>query len=304
MKRFALALIFLVPGLVLSYTSPGKPNGFVNDFAGILKPETVSLLNQKLEQFSQNTGNEIAVVTISKLEDETIETYAEKLFQEWGIGKEKEPARTTGIVQSGGDNGLLLLISLEDREMRIEVGYELEPVVTDMESGRIIREILAPAFQEKDYDGGVTRAIDTIVGLIGGEEMAPSSNSGSINWFKFFPYAIFIFIYLASILSRSKSWWAGGVIGGILGVIFYSGIIFIGIYILIGLLFDFLVSRSYNKAVARGGIPPWWIGGGGIGGGHSSGFGGFGGGMSGGGGASGRFRLFGGCADKAQVINI
>ncbi|MDO8569722.1 MAG: TPM domain-containing protein [bacterium] len=293
MKRYALALFFLVPSIIFGYTSPGKPIGFVNDFAGILRPETISSLNQKLEQFAKDTSNEISVVTISKLEDETIDTYAEKLFQEWGIGKEK------------GDNGLLLLISLEDREMRIEVGYGLEPLVTDIDSGRIIREILTPAFQSGDYDGGISKALDTITGLIGGEGMAPSQDFGSINnWSRLFPYAIFAFIYLTSILGRSKSWWAGGIIGGVLGVIFFSGIMFVGIYILIGLIFDFIVSRIYSKAVAGGGTPPWWIGGGGIGGGHSGGFGGFGGGMSGGGGASGRFRLFGGCADKAQVINI
>lgn len=292
MKSFALALVFLVPSIIFGYTSPGKPGGFVNDFAGILRPEAVSSLNQKLGQFSKDTGNEIVVVTISKLEDETIETYAEKLFQEWGIGKKQE------------DNGLLLLISLEDREMRIEVGYGLEPTVTDIDSGRIIREILTPAFQAGDYDGGISKALDAITGLIGGEKIAPSLDSGSNDWFRFFPYLIFIFVYLTSILGRSKSWWAGGIIGGVLGIIFFSGILFVGIYILIGLIFDFIVSRVYSKAIARGGTPPWWIGGGGIGGGHSGGFGGFGGGMSGGGGASGRFRLVGGCADKAQVINI
>lgn len=277
MKRFAFALAFLIPAITFSYTSPGKPNGFVNDFAGILKPETVSLLNQKLERFSKDTGNEISVVTISKLEDETIETYAEKLFQEWGIGKAKE------------DNGLLLLVSLEDREMRIEVGYGLEPIVTDIESGRIIREILTPAFQAQNYDDGITRAIDTIIGFTKGE-ISPTSDSNldNIDWFTFFPYAIFAFIYFASILGRSKSWWAGGIIGGIIGIIFFSGIAFLGAYILIGLLFDFIVSRVYSKTVARGDIPPWWIGGGGVGGGHG-GFGGFGGGSSGGGGASGRW---------------
>lgn len=282
MKRFVfvvLAIVFLVPNIIFGYSSPGKPSGFINDFAGILKPETVSSLNQKLQEYSKSTGNEISVVTITKLGDETIETYAEKLFQEWGIGKKQK------------DNGLLLLVSLEDREMRIEVGYGLEPTVTDIDSGRIIREILTPAFKTGDYDGGITKAVDIIVGLIGGEQIPvnPDSQSASINWLRYLPYAIFVFIYLTSILARSKSWWAGGIIGGILGIIFLHTILFIGIFILVGLIFDFIVSRVYSKSKAGGGIPPWWIGGGGIGGGHSGGFGGFGGGMSGGGGASGRW---------------
>lgn len=276
MRLSLLALFIFSPIIVLGYVSPGSPGSFVNDFAGILKPETISLLNQKLGQFSKDTGNEISVVTIAKLGDETVETYAEKLFQEWGIGKEKE------------DNGVLLLISLEDREMRIEVGYGLEHLVTDIDSGRIIREILTPAFQREDFDGGVIQTVDTIVGLVGGEQMSPSQESSTVNWFRYLPYAIFALIYVASILGRSKSWWAGGVIGGILGIIFFSGIVFIGVWILVGLIFDFLVSYFYKKSIGKGGVPPWWIGGGGIGG-SSGGFGGFGGGMSGGGGASGKW---------------
>src|SRR3989344_1784452 len=275
MKRLALATLLSIPLIAFGYLSPGKPSGFVNDFAGILKPETISTLNQKLDQFSKDTGNEISVVTIEKLGDETIETYAEKLFQEWGIGKEKE------------DNGLLLLISEEDREMRIEVGYGLEPLVTDIDSGRIIREVLTPSFQAGDYDGGMSQAVSNIVGLIIGEQMPPSQDSGSVNWFRYFPYAIFAFIYLAAILGRSKSWWAGGIIGGILGIIFLHTIVWVGLSILIGLIFDFIVSHIYKKTTADGGIPPWWIGG--CGGGHSGGFVGFGVGMSGGGGASGRW---------------
>ncbi len=273
LRRFLVASFLLVPLFVLSYTSPGNPSGFVNDFAGILKPETISSLNQKLGQFSKETGNEITVVTISKLEDETIETYAEKLFQEWGIGKEKE------------DNGLLLLVAVEDREMRIEVGYGLEPVVTDIKSGRIIREILAPAFKNGDYDGGIIQTIDIITKLIGGEEMPYTSDSKTVNWSDLLWIIAFSFIYLGALFARSKSWWAGGIVGGVLGAVFFTTIIATITCILVGLGFDFFVSRAYKNSISRGGVPPWWIGGGG----HSGGFGGFGGGMSGGGGASGRW---------------
>src|SRR3989344_4385276 len=100
-----------------------NPIGHANDFAQILQPETVTSLEQTLADFEARTGSEIAIVTIDTHGlDETIETYAEKLFQQWGIGKEKQ------------DNGLLLLIARDDREMRIEVGYGLEPIITDIES--------------------------------------------------------------------------------------------------------------------------------------------------------------------------
>ena len=249
------------------------PTGHVNDFAHILKPETVSNLESTLANFESTTGNEIAIVTIDTHgSDETIESYAVKLFEKWGIGKENE------------DNGLLLLISRDDREMRIEVGYGLEPVITDIESGRIIREILIPAFQAGNYDEGVIQAVEHLVLLAQGEAV-PTANT-PVNWPQWMVYAGFIFIWLASILARSKSWWTGGVVGGVVGVIVFSGIIYILTCIAAGLFLDFFVSRSYKKSMASGGVPPWWIGGGGRGGG---GFGGFDGGMSGGGGASGRW---------------
>ena len=110
----------------------------------------------------------------------------------------------------------------------------------------------------------------------------PNWLSGDVIYILFF-----ILIFLSSILARSKSWWAGGVIGGIIGIIFFS-FLGISILVLLGLLLDFVVSRTYKNSKVKGVNPPWWIGGGGHGG-SGGGFGGFGGGMSGGGGASGRW---------------
>src|SRR5690349_17463436 len=96
----AVGALFLLPTLALAYVSPGQPSGFVNDFAHILRNETVSNLETVLAGFERDTGHEITVVTVpTHGEDETIETYAVKLFEEWGIGKEKE------------DNGILLLVA-------------------------------------------------------------------------------------------------------------------------------------------------------------------------------------------------
>ncbi|MDO8565182.1 MAG: TPM domain-containing protein [bacterium] len=254
------------------------PVGHVNDFANLLKPETVSSLETTLSNFERETGYEIAIVTIDTLgTDETIETYAEKLFQEWGIGKEKE------------DNGLLLLIARDDREMRIEVGYGLEPVVTDIESGRIIREVLAPAFKAGNYDGGVLAAVERILNdITTGTPPAEEERTLPAFNFEIIYIGLFLLMFLSSILARSKSWWAGGIIGAIVGWIFLSWI-FIIILGVVGLILDYIVSHAYKKSKAMGVNPPWWIGGGGPGSGHGGGFGGFGGGMSGGGGASGKW---------------
>ncbi|OHA92039.1 MAG: hypothetical protein A3J09_00885 [Candidatus Zambryskibacteria bacterium RIFCSPLOWO2_02_FULL_51_21] len=142
--------VFLLAAITL------VPSGHVNDFAGMISPAAVQTLEGKLVQFEKDTGNEIAVVTIPSLgSDQTIETYAEELFRKWGIGKEKE------------GNGVLLLISRDDREMRIEVGYGLEPVITDIESGHIISDVLVPAFQAGKYDEGVVAATQRIMDDIG-----------------------------------------------------------------------------------------------------------------------------------------
>ena len=279
-KRFLIASLLLTPLFVFGYVSPGKPSGFVNDFAQMLKPETVSSLEASIASLSQIRGAEVSVVTVpTHGTDETIETYAEKLFQEWGIGDEKE------------DKGLLLLIARDDREMRIEVGYGLEPIITDIESGHIIRDVLTPAFKAGDYDAGVLAAVERIKNdiVIGAPEVTKDSSLPNFSLDLVYT-SLFLLMFLGSILARSKSWWAGGVVGAIVGWIFLSWI-FIIILAAVGLFLDLIVSRAYKKSKDNGVNPPWWIGGPGLGGrgGGGGGFGGFGGGMSGGGGASGRW---------------
>lgn len=285
-KRLLVAFL-LLPFITWAYTSPVSPRGFVNDFAGILKPETVSSLESSLTQFEQETGAEISVVTVPTAGgDETIETYAVKLFEEWGIGK------------ADLDNGLLLLIARDDREMRIEVGYGLEGSITDLESSFIIRDILTPSFRQGDFDGGVTQAVARIMaGIRAGEPLPIPDRSPAIPDISAFFYpAIFVLIIMGSILGRSKSWWLGGVFGAIVGIglgiflgFLYSGIVAILILTPLGLLFDYIVSKAHQKHRDGGPQPPWFMGGGGFGGGGGGGFGGFGGGMSGGGGSSGRW---------------
>lgn len=288
-KLFSFGLLFfLIPlSSIFAYNNPGNPTGFVNDFAGVLNEEQKTNLENKLTNFEKETTNEISVVIIPNLGGDTVENYAEKLFKDWGIGKEKE------------DNGALLLIAIEDREMRIEVGYGLEPSLTDLLSSRIIREVLTPAFQQSDFYGGIDSSTNKMVEIAKGnipKELQGEAPKEKTDWGEFFPFLILIFIWTSSILARSKSWWLGGVMGGVLGIIigFLFGFLFIGVasivgLTILGLIFDFIVSKAYSSSKSRGINPPWWIGGGGMGGGGGGGFGGFGGGMSGGGGASGRW---------------
>jgi len=290
MNRKLLTRIFIIPlvlpMVVFAYINPGKPTGFVNDFAVVLKDSEKAQLETKLSDFEKNTGNEIAVAIISDLKGDTIENFAVELFKEWGIGKK------------GKDNGVLLLVARDDREVRIEVGYGLESFLTDAQSSWILKNEVVPAFKENNFYSGINAAVDKIIGAINGENIPQDTsgqgNGSDENYFNIAFGALFVLLWLGSILGRSKSWWLGGVLGGVAGVVIaiikgfiFFGLISIGVLIPFGLLFDFVVSKAYEKAKTAGRRPPWWIGGGWRrGSGSGSGFGGFGGGSSGGGGSS------------------
>ena len=285
-KIIFILLLFLVMTPALAYYNPGSPSGFVNDYAGMLNESERQNLENKLVNFEKESSNEITIVTIPNLDEDTIENFAIKLFEDWKIGKAKN------------DNGILILIAKDDRQMRIEVGYGLEGALTDAQSWWIINDIMKPAFQAEEYYKGIDGAVDKIIAATQGEylpESSPQKSSGSRNWEFIFWIILFGVMWVASILGRSKSWWAGGVLGGVIGIIIglikgfiLFGLVSIAILAPFGLLFDFIVSKNYTKHKARGTIP-WWIGGRGRGGrgGFGGGFGGFGGGSSGGGGASG-----------------
>lgn len=277
-----------------------EPGGYVNDFAGMLSSQTVDEFEAKLAQYEKETGNEIAVVTVENLQGTTVEDFAVRLFEKWQIGKK------------GKDNGVLLLVAEDERAMRIEVGYGLEPDLTDAESFQIITNIITPAFKAGDFDKGVSEAVDAIVATLAGEAVpALETDSrrepgGDLGWILYiFGFVVFGGLqWVGAVLARTKSWWLGGLLGFLIGLLvaFFSvviGIIAIIILTPLGLLLDFVVSHAYQefkkhehdkKKSRKNDHVPWWAGGGwGPGGGGGGGFGGFGGGGSGGGGASGRW---------------
>lgn len=284
-------LLVFLPSLVLAFAVPEKPSSFVSDYAGILKPEEKLILESKLSEFEKQTTNEIAVVTIKSLDGNTIENIAQEIFTQWGIGKKDK------------NNGVLLLISLDDRETRIHTGYGAEPYLTDIGTAYIQSDIITSAFKQGNYFNGINGAVDKMISALGGQQIVPegySQNSSAPKFnFNFIIFILFAFQWIIAILARSKSWWAGGIFGGAVGLViafFFVGfslitIFVVGFFVGFGLLLDFFVSRAYQKHKTGGGVPPWFLGGGfGGGSGHGGGgFGGFGGGMSGGGGSSGRW---------------
>jgi uncharacterized protein len=288
-------VVFLVPTFLFAAIPQASPTGYVNDFASVLSVEQKNMLENKLQAFNVSTTNEIAVVTIKSLQGDYIEHYAVELFKAWGIGTKKN------------DNGVLLLVAVDDHTMRIEVGYGLEGALTDALSSSIIRNDLTPAFKQNDFYGGLDKATDDIILATKGEYIGKTASNSfpaiSKNFTEVAMFILFIAVqvlsFISSLFARSKSWWAGGVVGGILGGVatfygflgltFISGGILTVVFVILGLLFDYTVSNRYTHAVSSGSSIPWWIGGRGFGGGGGSSFGGFSGGSSGGGGASGRW---------------
>lgn len=269
-------------GIVEAYYNPGTPTGFVNDYTSTLSTAEEEQLENKLSGFEKETGHEISIVIINNLDGDTIENFAVELFTEWGIGKRN------------ADNGVLILVAKEDREMRIEVGYGLEGALTDAQAYWIISQVLTPAFQQNDFFAGLNEASNKIIDASQGEEIPSLEKNDDPGDAELFLWIFFFgFSWLISILSSSKSWWLGGIIGAVIGIVLgfmrgfmYFGFIALVILIPLGLLIDFVVSKQHKPGTTRRGRGPWWGGGGGS---SSGGFGGFGGGMSGGGGSSGRW---------------
>ena len=141
-----------------AFTPPALNGKRVNDNAHILQPAEVSTIEQTLKQYEVSTANQIAVLTVSSLQGETIESFANATFKSWRLG------------QKGKDNGVLLIISVgEKNTARIEVGYGLEGVLPDITCGSIIRNDIRPEFKQKHYAAAILAGIAAMEKAISGQ---------------------------------------------------------------------------------------------------------------------------------------
>jgi uncharacterized protein len=131
-----------------------KPAGRVTDLANIIDAATEVDLDRQLDQLERKTSAEIAVVTVASLDGAPVDDYAVRLFKEWGIG------------QASSDNGVLVLVAPNEREMRVEVGYGLEGILPDGLAGQIIRDSFTPRFRENDYNGGIRDGVARLVEVV------------------------------------------------------------------------------------------------------------------------------------------
>jgi uncharacterized protein len=157
MKRLSVLLIslFLLSGSSFAATLP-EVKAHVNDCAGVMNAAQVSALEAKLTAYEQQTSNQVAVLTMAALNGAAIEDTSIKICEKWKGGLK------------GKDNGTLLLVVINDRKMRIEVGRGLEGALPDITCGHIIDE-MKPFFRSKDYAGGINRGADSIMLAIKGE---------------------------------------------------------------------------------------------------------------------------------------
>ena len=230
-----------------------RPVGHVNDFAGIISPDTERLVTGMALEVKAKTGAEMAIVTIRTTEGEDIQEYAVDLFMDWKIG------------QKGKDDGLLLLIAVDDRQMWIKPGYGLEGAITDAFAHSIYYEVLRPAFRTGQQDAGLIEATRMLAERILAEEGQTLAFDDTL---------------AARILTRPGGRTA--LSGRRAFVMLLSGLFPVLVLFLI-------ILSAARRGMRRGG--GFWIGTGGSGGGSfggfGGGFGGFRGGSAGGAGAGG-----------------
>ncbi|KQM47162.1 methanol dehydrogenase [Sphingomonas sp. Leaf208] len=282
MLRHLLTLAFAVllgSGAATAQTFP-KFTGFVVDTANVIPPDQEAALTKRLDDLQKTTGNQLVVATVPDLEGYPIEDYGNRLIRSWGVGLKD------------ANNGAILLVAPNDRKVRIEVGYGLEPVLTDAFSSVVINQQILPRFKAGDIPGGIvagTNAVADQLALPDAEARAKvtaaaaeydkthrRSNSGGGG----VPIGLIFFgIVLAAIVIPMISRRAGGQRytdggrgggSGALPIVLWS------------------IADAMTRGGGSGGGGSWGGGGDSGGGGWGGGgFGGGGGGSGGGGGASG-----------------
>jgi len=230
--------------------SPPNPPQLVNDFAHILTADQKQALENKLVQFDDSTSNQVTVVIVPRLDGMDVADAAIEVGRSWGVGGKKN------------NNGVVLLISVEDRKLNISPGYGLEKSLPDLTCQQIIKTIIVPNFKGNDYYRGIDEGTDAIMQATQGEYKAPANRNKSGGAFGI-GKIIFIVIIIIVFLAVSSGGGGGG---------------------------SFMSSRGAMPFILGSLLGGGGRGGGGFGGGgggSSGGFGGFGGGSFGGGGSSG-----------------
>jgi uncharacterized protein len=189
-------------------------DGWVTDLAGMLSSEEEAQLERLMESYRQGSTHEIALLTVPSLEGETIEGYALAVGREWGLGRE------------GVNDGALLLVSKGDRELRIEVGRGLEGTLTDSICGRIIRDVITPAFKQGQFGAGLRAGVEALQAAAGGDYAdlpPPRRTTGRVPDLRGVLFGLFIMFLLLRGLVRAGR--RGRRRGGLASPIFWGSVL-------------------------------------------------------------------------------
>jgi uncharacterized protein len=281
---FLLIFILLFPPLAAYGLDIPRLQGYVNDHGGMISPSAKSKIEEELRAFEQSDSTQIVILTIPSLEGENIEEFGIKVAEAWKVG------------QQGKDNGVLFIVSKQERKIRVEVGRGLEGNLTDLMAGRIIDLVITPRFKRADFDGGFMAGVSALIDATRGEfkaEQRPAQRRQQ----GLPPFlTIFLFLGVFTLILGSISRILGGITAAIgLPTLVYLavlpvGIIAIVLLALIGFGAGLFLPRFFSSGGSRRngyrGHGRGFFFGPGMGG-HSIGGGGFGGGFSGGGGSFG-----------------
>jgi uncharacterized protein len=224
MRKWLFLLIILL--VWLSFVAYGldipRLRGPVNDDAGLISPSAKSKIEEELRVFEQSDSTQIVILTIPSLEGETIEEFGIKVAEGWKIG------------QQGRDNGILFIVSKQERKIRIEVGRGFEGKLTDLMAGRIIDQVIKPRFKQGDFDGGFIAGVSALIDGTRGEFNAEQSPFQRRQ--KGFPpfLTIFLFLGVFTLVLGSISRILGGITAAIgLPAFVYLAVVPLGILALI-----------------------------------------------------------------------
>lgn len=257
-KKSIISLSLLIIGLfAFSQQLPPKSSTLVTDYTNTLAPQDKQQLENKLVAFDDSTSTQIAVVMMHSVGQYDIDDYGQKLGRAWGIG------------HKGKNNGILVLVALDDHKVTIQTGYGAEGGVPDVIAKQIIDEDIVPHFKEKDYYGGLDLGTTDLMKYMKGEykaEKKVEDDGGAGGYIML----LIIVVVILIIVFRNRGGGGGHIYGGRGGA---------------SPFWWFLGGALLGRG--SGGWGGFSGGSGGFGGGDSGGFGGFGGGDFGGGGASG-----------------
>jgi len=280
-----LAMALLSPALLHADAAIPKLARHVTDLTGTLTTAQVDQLDAQLIALEKAKGVQLVVLMVGSTAPQDIDSYSLAVSMANKVGRK------------GIDDGVLLLIVKNDRQVRIEVGYGLEGAIPDAACARIIREYIAPKFRSNDYFGGISDAVGALTQLINGEALpppvqgAPSRQHSGPGLQSSLMIGVFVALFLRNLLGRTGTWvrapLGAALTGGLLWLLVSMGAGIFGAVIGGALM---LLPGGAGRSIGGGGWGGFGgfggFGGGGFGGGGGGGFSG-GGGSFGGGGASG-----------------